>query len=183
MNQRLLCFVITIIICFPLFSQEDEQKGKEEAFHPHHELGLVVGHAQVFEGRDANGKKKTLSLASWGIDYNYIFHPKWGIGLHTDIIVEKFEAEGEDGAVIERNFPIAPALMGVYKPGGHWSVLLGMGIEFAEEENFGLTRAGVEYSGELQKRWEVFGSLSYDFKWNAYDTWVIGIGISKKLGK
>ena len=177
---------ITIFVFTVLWNncKAQETKGEEEVFHPHHELGLVVGHAQVFEGRDANGKKKVLSLPSWGIDYNYFFHPKWGIGLHTDIIIEKFEVEGENnGSVIERSRPIAPALMGVYKPTHHWSFLLGMGMEFAEEENFALTRAGIEYSGELPKRWEVFGSLGYDFKWNAYDTWTIGIGIAKKLGK
>ena len=186
LNRAIITIIISSFTAFLWNNCEaQEPKGEEEeVFHPHHELGLAIGHAQVFEGRDDNGKKKTLSLPSWGIDYNYFFHPKWGIGLHTDIIVESFEVEGENNvSVIERSHPVAPALMGVYKPTHHWSFLLGIGIELAKEENFTLTRAGIEYGGELPKRWEVFGSLSYDFKWNAYDTWVIGIGIAKKLGK
>jgi len=57
-----------------------------------------------------------------------------------------------------------------------------MGGEFAKEENFMLTRAGVEYGVEIRNGWEVSGNLGYDFKWNAYDTWTIGIGIAKSFG-
>jgi hypothetical protein len=46
-----------------------------------------------------------------------------------------------------------------------------------------LNRFGVEYAAELPNEWEVFGTLSYDLKWKAYDTWVLGIGIAKKFGK
>ncbi len=189
LQRRLPTIAVFVFTCMwgNSLAQEPAEK-EEEAFYPHHQLSLVLSHAQVFEGRDAEGKKKTLSLPSWGIDYTYQFHSKWAIGLHTDIIVEKFEVEkhlesGGEGEVLERSYPIAPALMGIYKPTEHWGFLLGMGGEFAKEENFLLTRAGVEYSSELPKGWEVFGSLGYDFKWNAYDTWVIGIGIAKKLGK
>jgi len=162
---------------------QESSNNKEEAFQPHHQVALVLGHAQVFEGREANGDKKTLSLPSWGIDYTYHLHPHWAIGVHTDIIVEKFEVkDGKNGDAIERSYPIAPALMGIYKPTEHWSFLLGMGAEFAKEDNFVLTRAGIEYGAEFSKNWEVFGSLSYDFKWNAYDTWLIGIGIAKAIG-
>jgi hypothetical protein len=107
--------------------------------------------------------------------------------LHTDIITETFKVEkhnesGGNGEVIERAHPIAPALMGIYKANKHWEFLFGAGVEFEKEENFFLNRAGVEYGAELPKGWEVFGSLSYDFKWGGYDTWVVGLGITKVLG-
>lgn len=73
--------------------------------------------------------------------------------------------------------------MGIYKLNEHWSFLLGMGGEFAREEDFLLTRAGAEYGYELPKGWEVFGTFSYDFKWNAYDSWGIGLGIAKNFGE
>jgi hypothetical protein len=41
----------------------------------------------------------------------------------------------------------------------------------------------VEYACPICKGWEVFGALQYDIRWNAYDTWTIGLGISKALGK
>lgn len=172
-------FVVQILIVLNGKAQETEK----ETFHPHHQLGLVLSHAHVFEGIDDNGNQSVLSLPSWGFDYNFILHPKWGIGLHTDLIVEEFKVEKtfKDREVIERSYPIAPAVMGIFKPSEHWSFLLGMGGEFAKEENFVLTRLGVEYGVEISNGWEVIGSFGYDFKWDAYDTWTLGIGISKTL--
>ncbi|WP_343707838.1 hypothetical protein [Flavobacterium sp.] len=163
------------------------QESGEEKFKPHHQIGISINHVHVFEGRDDEGNRETLTLPAWGIDYTFQFHEKWAIGLHTDFIVEKFKVEKvyaseEDKETVERSYPIAPALMGIYKPNEHWSFLLGFGGEFAKEEDFFLTRAGVEYGYELPKGWEIFGTASYDFKWNAYDSWGIGLGIAKNFG-
>jgi hypothetical protein len=166
---------------------EASASGGHEDFRPHSTLGLAIGHAHVFKGRDASGKRKVLSLPSWAIDYNRMFSPKWGIGFHTDIIVETFEVEkhlegGGHEEVVERTRPIAPALVGLYKPSHHWTFLFGAGMEYAKEESFFLNRAGAEYAAEIKGGWEVFGSLNYDFRWKAYDTWTIGLGVSKVLG-
>ncbi|MXV53236.1 hypothetical protein GS399_19900 [Pedobacter sp. HMF7647] len=167
------------------FAQEENET--EKGFHSYHELAVSINHTHVFEGRDADGKKKSLTLPSWGIDYTFGFSPRWAVGLHTDLTIEKFKVEStsENGEKeeIERSYPIAPALMCIFKPGKHFSFLLGIGEEFAKEENLTLNRAGIEYDGELPKGWEVFGTLSYDFRWNAYDTWGLGLGIAKKFGK
>jgi hypothetical protein len=188
MNNYSRIFGGMIFFCFYFnnsFSQHKEES--KEPFHPEHKLSLIISHAHVMQGRDADGNKKALTLPSWGVDYTYQFKPKWAIGLHTDIITETFEVErhlegGGGGQVIERSHPIAPALMGIFKANRHWSFLFGAGMEFAKEENFFLNRAGVEYAAELPKGWEVLGTLSYDIKWNAYDTWILGLGISKVLG-
>ncbi|WP_433836502.1 hypothetical protein [Flavobacterium anhuiense] len=179
------------LFCFCLFgflpAKISAQESEEKKFSPHHQIGISINHVHVFEGRDDEGNRETLTLPAWGIDYTYQFHEKWAIGLHTDFIVEKFKVEkvyasGDDQETVERSYPIAPALMGIYKPNEHWSFLLGFGGEFAKEEDFFLTRAGVEYGYELPKGWEIFGTASYDFKWNAYDSWGIGLGIAKNFG-
>lgn len=174
---------------FYLISQHKiiAQEKEEATFHPHHQIGISINHVHVFEGQDDEGNRETLSLPAWGIDYTYQFREKWAIGLHTDFIVEKYKVEkvysnDDENEIIERSYPIAPALMGIFKPNEHWSFLLGFGGEFAKEEDFFLTRAGVEYGYELPKGWEIFGTASYDFKWNAYDSWGIGLGIAKNFG-
>lgn len=178
----------TLILIFSLsfFYGTRSLAQTKEPFHPHHQFSLVLSHAHVFNGRDEEGNREVLLLPSWGIDYTYHFTRKWAIGLHTDFIIEKFAvqknlARGEVKETIERSYPIAPAIMGIYKGNEHWSFLLGIGGEFAKEEDFLITRAGIEYGYELPKAWEVLGSLGYDFKWNAYDTWTIGIGIGKSF--
>ncbi|WP_431244590.1 hypothetical protein ACQ9BO_10065 [Flavobacterium sp. P21] len=117
------------------------QENEEKTFHPHHQIGISINHVHVFEGRDDEGNRETLTLPAWGIDYTYQFHEKWALGLHTDFIMEKYKVEKvyaneEDKETVERSYPIAPALMGIYKPNEHWSFLLGFGGEFAKEEDF-----------------------------------------------
>lgn len=179
---------LTTLLYLIIPNKISAQENEERAFSPHHQIGLSINHVHVFEGIDTDGNREVLSLPAWGLDYTFQFHKKWAIGLHTDFIIEKFKVEknlasGEDKETVERSYPIAPALMGIYKPNEHWSFLLGFGGEFAKEEDFFLTRAGVEYGYELRKGWEIFGTASYDFKWNAYDSWGIGLGIAKNFGR
>lgn len=189
--KRFISIIVLIVsgclISFTSFAQEEPDEAesttsdKEEIFLPHHQLGLAIGHAHVFEGIDEHGKKEMLSMPSWSLDYTYVFHPKWGVGLHTDFIMEKFKVEKSEGEIVERSYPVAPALMGIYKPSERWNLMLGMGGEFAKEESYVLTRAAVEYGVAIRNGWEVSGSVSYDFRWSAYDTWNIGIGITKSF--
>ncbi|WP_443939007.1 hypothetical protein [Pedobacter sp. MW01-1-1] len=183
--KSIIAFAFIFALQSNVFAQEKEEKESEEK--PRNSVGFSLNHAHVFEGRNEFGEKESLSLPSFSLDYNYNLSKRWSLGLHTDIIVEKFkvEHESENGTKeeLERSYPVAPALMGIYHASEHWSFLLGMGAEFAKEENFTLTRAGVEYGAEIRKGWEVYGALAYDFKWNAYDTWTLGIGISKSFGK
>jgi hypothetical protein len=187
MIMRYRCLILLSLLFLTCANQlvaqvKEEKKESEEEFKPHSSIGVVLSHAHVFAGKDENGKKKGLAMPTWGLDYNYHLSPKWAIGLHTDIIIESFKVEEHNGETIERSYPIAPALVGIYKANHHWSLMAGLGEEFAKEENFFLTRLGAEYGAEIRNGWEVFGSLSYDIKWTAYDTWVLGLGISKAFG-
>ncbi len=186
---RLLPSLLTgalLCVCAAAFAQQEPAKASA-AFKPFHQLGLTIGHEHSFNGRNEEGKREVLVLPFWGLDYNFWFHPKFAVGLHTDFILESFEVEknlenGEE-TTVERTRPIAPALMGFYKPTEHWNFGLGFGGEFAKEENYFLNRLAVEYGVEIRNGWELAGSLQYDIRWKAYDTWTIGLGISKALGK
>lgn len=164
-----------------LWAQTDETKNG--MFVPKHSLGINIGHEHAFSGRDEDGKKEISIMPYWGLDYNFQFARHFSVGLHTDFVVESFKVEKnlESGPekVVERSRPIAPAIMGFYKPTEHWSLGLGMGGEFEKEENYLLDRLAVEYNVEMKKGWEVFGVFQYDLRWHAYDTWTIGLGIAK----
>lgn len=190
----LLTWLMPVLFTPALVAQPEEAptlaevETEEEAFRPHHTIGVVISHANVREGV-AEGNKRWLGLPSWGLDYNYNFHPRWAIGLHTDLILEEFIVErhlqgGEESEVIERSFPIAPALMATYRFGKRrrFGLMFGPGVEFASGETFFLTRLGLEYGVELPEEWEIFGSFNYDIKWSAYDSFVFGLGIGKAFG-
>ncbi|MHA3788890.1 hypothetical protein ACX0HA_11810 [Flavobacterium hauense] len=168
------------IFLLPLISgyaQSDDDSEK-------HRITLALGHTNVSQGV-SNAETKWLFLASWSLDYDYWFSDKWAIGLHTDFITQEFEVEAnlDEGEVIKRSSPIAPALMGLYKPTKHSTFLLGAGAEFAKEENLFLNRLGYEWGTEIDETWEVGFSLNYDFRWNAYDSYTLGFGISHNFRK
>lgn len=174
--------LIGLIVGLP-FRSISQDTGEEER-PARHTIGIAIGHAQTFEGRNEHNERKTLALPCWSLDYNYQFIPQWAIGLHTDLILEKFRIEGNgENESAERSYPVAPAVVGIYTTPRNWKFQLGTGIEFAKEENVFLIRVGVEYGVELPKEWEVFGSVCYDVKWDTYRTLTIGMGIAKSFGR
>lgn len=174
--------VIILSLVFMLLAYASLSQEKNEPFKPIHSIGINIGHEHSF-----TGVTESVALPYWGLDYNFQFARKFAIGLHTDFITESFkvekEVEGGETETIERSMPIAPALMGIYKPTEHWSFGVGMGGEFAKEKNYLLNRLSVDYGVEIKNAWEVFGALQYDVRWNAYDTWTIGLGIAKAFGE
>jgi len=187
--KSMITIPLMLLLHLSLYAQEMAKEPEGEDAEPfyRHSLGLTIGHEHAFSGRTESGKKQVAILPFWGIDYNFSFSEKWKIGLHTDFIIETFYVEKnlnkEEEEVQERSKPFAPALMGIYKPSKHWSFGLGMGAEFAKEENYALTRAAIEYGVEMRNGWEMFGSFQYDFRWSAYDTWTLGLGVAKGFGR
>ena len=152
---------------------------EEKEFLKHHNISVLLSHTYVSKGV-VDGDRQWLILPSVALDYNYVFLPKWSIGLHNDFIFENYKIE-KGNEEFERSTPIASAVTTGFKPGAHFTYQFGLGGEFAKEENFFLIRFGVEYSLELPKEWELISNFVYDIKWSAYDSFSIGIGISKSL--
>ena len=62
------------------------------------------------------------------------------------------------------------------------SLELGAGAEYAKEGTFFVTRFGFEYAYELPHEWEVKTNLTYDVKWEAYNSFSLGVGVAKAFG-
>jgi hypothetical protein len=172
-----------LLLFFTVIQGFAQNEITSEKFHPHHSIGFIISHTNIKKGITSSGDNKWLSLPSWAINYNYKFKPKWAIGLHTDIVTETFEVEEHlktaSNEILERSFPIASAVMLSYKPGNHFSFMTGCGGEFSHTGNLFLIRIGVEYGYHLNKKWELNGNITNDLKINAYNSWAIGMGVTK----
>jgi hypothetical protein len=177
--------VIIIIVLLSLSSFIKAQDGKLSDYTRtnKHSILFIISHTQINEGLDENGKKQWLSLPSWGLNYNYSLSKKWAIGMHTDIVVEDFivDNHSKQNAVIERSYPIASAIVISFKPGKDFSFLLGSGAEFSKGNNFLLIRAGLEYGLHINKNWEFIANIINDYKFSAYNSWSLGMGIVYKF--
>jgi hypothetical protein len=133
------------------------------------------------EGINVEGKKTLLFLPSWGLDYDYDLGEKWSIGIHTDFIIENFVYEDPEEIIQERSTPLAIVLTGGYGFTEHFTFVIGAGVELAKENNFALLRFGLDYGWEVGEHWEVAASYMFDFKIEAYNTGVLGVGIARKF--
>lgn len=158
--------------------------GQEEKFL-RHRVSFGIGHTIVGQGVDDNGNNSWLSLPMWVIDYDYSLSRKWSIGLHTDFLTESFKVEGfifkEQTAEIERDHPISALAALSFKPGSNALYSIGMGAEYSHSGSYYMTRLGFEYGIEIPGDWELAPSVTYDLKWNAYDSFSIALAVGKKF--
>jgi hypothetical protein len=165
--------------CF-VYSQTEHQEENQHKESPH-SISFLMSHTHISQGSEG-GVSRWLVLPSFGFDYNYKFSSDWSLGIHNDLILESFKIIKPDGETeLERTRPIVSILTAGYKPGKHLTYQIGVGGEFAKEEHFFLTRIGIEYGYEISENLEVFTNLVYDVKWAYYDSYVIGIGVTKRL--
>lgn len=178
--MKTLNILICTIILFASLSSFGQEEESED--FKHHSISVLLSHSIIFEGLE-NGKKTTISLPSWALNYNYNFNEKWAIGLHNDIIIENFNIEKTSGGeTIERSKPITALLVGTYKIAESIGLELGAGMEFEKNENFAVTRIGAEYGIEIPKfNMEVLLGFDYDIIFDAYNSINLGIGIAKKF--
>lgn len=178
LNKVLFSLLLFIYFIGNIQGQDNEGKLANE-FH-HHSVSILISHTSIFQGYK-DGKRNIQSEPSWAVNYNYAFNEKWSIGLHNDIIIESFEVEKTSGnEILERNTPIASVIIGSYEVFEGFGIELGAGMEFDENESFGIARIGAEYGIELPKHnLELLLGLDYDIVIDAYDSFNIGFGIAK----
>ena len=193
----ILSLIFFVFILSGLRAQEGtndahQDEHQEEKHHfKHHSISFFIGHTHIESGVRSNGENQWLALPSTGLNYNYYFNDKWGIGLHNEMIIEEFIVKGNDSGHekssdseseikgIERGRPVAIAIMGSYKVHPHIALLAGGGMEFSEHEDFALLRIALEFPFHFGNNWEFYGALSFDSKIDAYYSFNFGFGIAK----
>ena len=143
-----------------------------------HRLALGIGHTHVPSNELVDGRNK-LAFASWTLDYDFHFNEKWGLGLETDFISESFVIVRPDGEELEREFPFSVTPVALFKPSERWTLVAGVGAEFAPGETLAFTRLGVEYGVEISDRWEIGAHLLWDARWDYYNAWSLALVISR----
>jgi hypothetical protein len=145
-----------------------------------HFRGSVVLYHTYIGTRTTEGKD-LLIVPSVGLDLEYWFNHKWGIGSHNDLELISFEVEEEEGTFLERETPVLLTLDALWKPWKGLVLLAGPGIELEKEENLFVLRTGLEYELELGSHWDVAPTIFYDSRIDAYDTFSVGLGIGKRF--
>jgi hypothetical protein len=181
--KRIIAFVIFLIIVTPYsFGQHEETTHNDQtADHEghRHKVTLVMAYSLLKNHVDET-TNNILVVPTFGLNYDFLFRPKWGVGLHTDIVLQQFKVEEHDGHTeLIRENPVAVCVVGLFKPLPSLTLIAGYGIELEKHENIQLIRLGVDYGFHLPGNWELGFALEFDQKINAYNSWVFGAGFSK----
>jgi len=179
-----ICLFITLTNWNVIYAQEEEVSGIEEGIEEEIEesswrIGFAVLHTYI--STETTEGRENLILPSLGLDIEYWFNEKWGIGMHNDIEIETFEVEKEQGEFIERNFPLVLTVDALWKAWEELVIVVGGGVELEGSESFALLRTGLEYEIEFHEKWDLSPVVTYDFRLDAFDTWSMGIGIGRRF--
>ena len=148
-----------------------------------HKITLVMAYSFINNSfsEQTNG---ILIVPTIGFNYDYFFNARWGLGLHTDLLLQQYKVEKHGGhEEILRENPVGLAGMLLFKPNHRWTLMAGYGVEVEKHENFQMIRVGVEYGIELPKHWELGFSLEFDYKIKTYSSLMFGVGFSKMFGR
>ena len=176
-------FAILLISRFGLAQHEGGSHELNDANSAQHKLTMVMANSIITNHVD-DQSNEVLVVPTFGLNYDFMFHPKWGVGIHSDILVQQFKVEKHEGhEELVRENPVAICAMGLFRPIPQLSFLAGYGIEIETHENLQIIRIGAEYGIHLPKNWELGFMLEYDIKLKTYGTFIFGVGFSKILTK
>jgi hypothetical protein len=170
-----------VFLCTLTFASYGQHSGKDALHGNAHKLTVVMAHSHIPNALDEN---RNLIIPAWGLNYDYIFHHRWGVGIHSELLLQQFKIESHsDNKELIRENPVSISGVITFKPHHKWSVLAGGGVELESEENIAVLKTGIEYGIELINDWELGLSFELDHKIDTYNSWLFGVGFSKLFYK
>ena len=144
---------------------------------PHFRAAAFISH--TFIPGVAEGQR--VAIPSYGLDLEYWWSHKLGIGLHNDLELETFIIEAGREEFLEREYPVVSSLDLLYRPWKGLVLQVGPGIEVDRNKSFLLFRVGLEYEVELSHHWDLYPTVFYDAREDAYTTLSVGLGVGKRF--
>lgn len=172
-KNYLLLFMLLITFC-SVAQHEKKEKCK------HFRISPVISHTYIPTATSVG--TETIIIPSIGLDLEYWFSHKYGVGLHNDLELLNYEIEKPSHELeVEREYPIVITLDGLAKVYKDLVVVFGAGIEFEKSKNLFIVRTGLEYEIEFGHHWDLAPTFFYDYRKNEFGTWSMGIGIGKRF--
>lgn len=137
-------------------------------------IGVFLGH--TFVALDDEGHRSPIP--SWGLDIEYWFSHKFGVGLHNDVEILNYVIETSDlEEALKREYPLVVTADVLYRPWKNLVLFAGGGVEFEKNESFIIYRFGIEYEIPFADHWDVCPSLFHDWRKDGFDTSTIMLGV------
>ncbi|MDX5404917.1 MAG: hypothetical protein LPK46_10845 [Bacteroidota bacterium] len=183
MKHSIQSVLIVLALQSPFLSMGQESEEFEGGRKTN--VGLFISHFHAFSGEHAENDAY-LILPAIGLNVEHWIQPKWGVGLHTDLVLQSFQVKdnlGQKDIVLDRTTPVAPAGVLMYKPMPFLALLLGGGMDISKEATLGLMKIGVDLEMEVSKQIELELGISYDLRFSYYSSLTVGFGVLYTISK
>ena len=178
--------IVSLTITASLLAQEHHQHDESHAaaheHFQHHRLALFTGYGIIPGAIDEEGEERAKIIPVLGLDYEYWFNHKIGLGVQNDLELTSYTIERDHQDYIDREYAFVTALVFLYEPLPSWSLFLGPGYEFEANHNFPLVKIGTDIGKSFEDGWSVGITLAYDIK-EVNSAASVGITVGKRLGK
>ncbi len=164
MNKAIV-LVLFLIATHHIAAQNHQSDDQEHEDGRGFRIIGIIGHTLV-----NNQGLDNVFVPSWGLDVEYWFNNKWGIGLHNDVEIETFVIRNSQNDEIERVNPLVFTIDALHQFGGGFVIFLGPGIELEKEESYYLMRVGMAYEKAISRTFYIGPGLSLDQRFDGYNT-------------
>ena len=173
MKKNVATLVLIVIFMYQINGQTHQgKKDNESSFR----VVGIISHTMI------NTKElDNVWIPSWGLDIEYWFNNKWGIGLHNDIEIENFVIKNSGNNTVERINPLVITIDALYHFSKGLVFTFGPGIEIEKNESFILFRLGIEYEKDISETFYILPNLFLDQRLDGYKTFSIGLGVGMRL--
>ncbi|HBC02708.1 MAG TPA: hypothetical protein DC015_00560 [Aequorivita sp.] len=175
--MKKITFIILFTIAAIHTSTAQEQSDEEHTSGKGLRIAGVIGHTYI----NSDGTDGNLYIPSWGLDIDYWFNHKWGIGLHNDLEIENFVVVRNDTEENERANPLVFTLDALYEIGNGFVLSIGPGVELEKNESFFLARVGLEYEYDINKNFYIMPTLFHDQRFDGFSTTTVGLGLGHRF--
>lgn len=160
---------------------DDEQHGDDHAFSPHR-LSLLTGYGLISGAIDENGDAVPKIIPVIGLDYDYWFNHKIGLGLQNDLELISYAVQDDNQDYLVRNNAFVISLVFIYEPVNNWALFVGPGYEIETHHSFPLLKIGTEFGKTFEGGWGLGVAIALDIK-EVNSSLTLGLVASKRFGK
>ena len=174
--------IILLISSSVVFAQETHDPEKIHQFK-RFRISLSIGHCYIPRAEFTNDEQGIV-LPTWGLDLQYWFSEKVGIGLKNDIenAVYRVRYKSSSSDELLRERPVIISLPIFVKPWNkEFNFFIGPGVELEESANLFVVRIGVSYEYELGQHWDFAPEIIYDLKGSSINAFTICVGVGRRL--
>jgi hypothetical protein len=141
MTARAILTTLTMALLPGSLAAQEHAEHGEHGTLKRHRIGVLGGVTAVPKGSQV--ETSTIFAPTVGLDYDYKFSERFGVGLYSDFQLSSYVVETHEGTEVERENAFITSVVGVLEA-THWlEFYAGPGIELEKSANYWLLKLGM----------------------------------------